>query len=213
MSYKVSWRQESGAVSPTGFLVERSDDNGRTYSTLTTVTNEAGSANYNKLTRRWFYSDAAGSPGSVYRVTALSGSGNSSPSFTIAPPAAPPSCLLVGYLVSPSGTGAATSHVYISAESRQTLKSTSGVVGYGPTSLGVTKETISVLPSPAGVWQAQVVRGALVRISIPSAEFEKIVVVPDEAGPVNVAELPSAAERAFALFPDVSAPQLTLPTS
>lgn len=40
-----------------------------------------------------------------------------------------------------------------------------------------------------GVWQARLLRGARVRIRIPAADVDKVVLTPNEAGPVDLSEL------------------------
>lgn len=53
----------------------------------------------------------------------------------------------------------------------------------------ITRRTVTFVADSSGMWQARLLRGVRVRIQIPAAAFDKVVLTPTEEGPFDVGSL------------------------
>jgi hypothetical protein len=193
MSVKITWSYDP-SVSVTDYKVYRSTDNGVTYTLVSTIAFDVNGANYDKAERQFFYTDAGGAAGYVYKVTATGANGTSKPVYTIVPPGDPPTCLVIGYVTNVFGQKD-LGQVHIDVQgygSRGELwaPNASGVVANSQQAMGLASGLRRVFLDENGMWQVELVRKTLARITIPALDLDWAFEVPDREGPVNIRDIP-----------------------
>jgi hypothetical protein len=151
----VTWYGVDGAT----YDVERSDDNGVTW---TTVVEDTASTTY---------TDTEGTSLTFYRVR-VHGSSIWNPRFLGQTEATASSCMLFGYIRDASGSLFEGANVYIKVPSeRQFLTD----------AFYVTEEPVSEITSVGGYWSISLPRGLSVNIRIPIAKINETVTIPNQS--------------------------------
>jgi len=191
MSNTISWSYDP-TVTITSFALQKSTDKGVTFAALATVAYDPSGANFSVATRKFFYVDAAGAAGDVYRVTSTGAFGVSGPAVAVAPPSEPDKCTIIGYALDGLGRArtdmAVTVTVYGTSGERW-VKNPVGTVAHNPQALGMTFTQETVFTTDQGIWQVDLVQRALVRITIEELGYEKSFEVPGKTGPVNIRDV------------------------
>lgn len=188
--WRVSWK--SGVAS--SFAVAVSTDDGLTFDPLIVIPYDINGANAKK--GRFFYDHSAGASRNIYSISATGVNGTSRPVLAFAPAMAPEVCTVHGYARDGFGNvdGSAQIHVnvlskYIEAE---------GAVAKNSDGMLIMSSGDRWFPfDQNGHWQIELPRLARVEISIPATGFSKLFIVPDEAGPVNLRDIPSLPQASY----------------
>ena len=215
MANKVFWIPDL-TQTITSFQVDRSLDKGQTFTTVATITFDVNGVNFDKPTKRFFYSDASGVPGAVYAVTAIGPSGSSAPVYAITPADAPLTCTIIGYVRDVLGYAMPDAAIVVKAfgsTGEQWARNPNGLLAQNPNALGVVSRDIIVKPDDNGMWQVTLLRKAYAKIEIPSQEFVWAFEVPDKTGPINIRDIPQLRGQALQLFPEMLGDRVTLPES
>lgn len=193
MANHITWAFDSSAAI-TSFVLTKSTDKGSSYVALATVTFDvsATAPNYLPATKEFFYDDAAGNPGDIYSVTAVGALGTSEAVLGVAPPVAPGTCLVLGYLRDAAGFVDPTSPIYVEAAGSRGegwVVNPSGIVSQNPEALGIARDSSTTYCDTSGMWLVRLVRRCVARIRVPAQDFVWTFLVPDESGPVNIRDI------------------------
>lgn len=208
MSYRVQWFADDPTAQ--SFLLEKSTDKGVSYTTLTTIAYDTTGVNYDPRLKVFFYVDAGGAAGHVYRLTVTGTQGVSPPSFIVVPMAAPDMCHIIGYVRSPFGEVDQSVKVDVfsfGSRGERWMKSPSGLLGINPEALGVTNAQKAVFPNADGMWEVLLVQGTYARIFIPEMSFEWTFLVPSVTGPVNIRDIAQLRGQERALYSEQTGDQ------
>jgi len=181
------------SVAVTSFTVQKSTDEGITFSTIATVTAGAASPNYDRQDKVYFYVDSGSSPGDVYKVTCTGPNGTSLPAYAVAAPDPLPLCLVIGYVANGFGdrlSGVAVSVKSFGAKSSAWVNNPAGTIAQNPRAVGVaaTSEK-TVYTDAAGIWQVSLVQKTEALVTIPDLRFEYAFEVPAKTGPINIRDI------------------------
>jgi hypothetical protein len=212
MSNRLYWKPDP-AVAITSFVITRSTDLGQSFSALATVTYDLTGANYDKRTKRFFYDDASGSNGHVYRITAVGANGTSSPVFLVSPAVPPSTCTVIGYIMDTFVQVDTSVQIHVESYGRpQWKKGTSTLVAQSAEALGVPTSQQMLHPNSEGVWQVSLMQGAYARVRIPSLQYDHAFLVPEKEGPVNIRDIPIVRQADLnGLYPDQSGTHASIP--
>lgn len=200
----------------TSFDIERSTDHGSSFAALVNIPFNVNGANYDKQRKQFFYEDAAGQPGYIYRIVANGAFGVSVPLTIVAPPAEPELCTIIGYVRDASGYVDRTTAIHVTAvgsPEEHWAPNPEGLVAHNAHALGIVAKRDVIHPDENGMWQVDLIRGIYARIEIPALMFQRTFEVPRKAGPINVRDIAEVRGRALALFGDVNAGGVFLPES
>lgn len=192
MAVKVIWEFDP-SVAVTSFTLDKSVDQGTSYTFLATVTFDINGANFDRAEKHFFYNDAAGAPGHIYRITATGAFGTSLPSYMVAPADPPGLCVVIGYARNAFGEVDVGMQVFVESWGERGTgwaSNPAGVVGNNAQSLAVISSTRTTYPDANGLWQVELIRKAYARVRIPALELDWAFEVPDKTGPVNIRDLP-----------------------
>jgi hypothetical protein len=205
VSNKLYWKADPSVV-VTSFVLTKSTDKAQSFSSLATITYDLAGANYEKKTKRFFYTDSSGAVGDAYRIVAVGANGTSSPVVVIAPADQPDFCTIVGYMLDTFGEVDTSIPVSVhSYGAGAWTTNPAGVVAQNPEALGLTAASQTVYPGADGIWQVRLIQKAYARITIPALDFDWAFIVPASVGPVNVRDIPLVRQAdAYGLFPDQS---------
>lgn len=214
MSARIYWLADDPTA--TSFTLTKSVDGGRTFTALGTVAADTTGPNYEAKTRRFFYADGAGEAGHVYAITATGPLGVSDPTLLVAPAGEPKKCLIIGYLRDVFGS--VDEHSVIQVAAAQTSRGErwarqDGAVAASANALGVRSSVRNVYVDATGMFQVELVQGALVTITIHDMDYAVQFRVPEENGPVNIRDLRTLRGAELEQYDDVGGERPYFPNS
>lgn len=213
MSVTIFWL---GNSVDTSYALEKSTDKGISYTDVATVTFDVNGSHYDKQKKQFFYADDAGNPGDIYRITSTGAYGISKPTFVIAPPESPPTCVIIGYLMDVFGYVDQRVSVHVTAfgsPGEKWVQNPVGVVAQNTLATGLLGRSSVVNPTDGGIWQVELVQGAYARIEIPELDFSWTFEVPKQTGPLNIRDISQLRGQDLALFPEMLGERNVLPNS
>jgi len=184
----------------TQFVLTKSTDKGKSYSALTTIAFDVTGAAFDAKKGLFFYTDAAGAPGHIYKLVAQGAAGDSSPSYIVAPADEPTTCLVIGYIR--DGFGAVNENVKVNVSSYGNAQESwadnpNGLIAQNPRSLGIVAGERTVYPDSNGMWQVELIKNTRARIIIEEMNFDWTFKVPNDSGPVNITDIPQLRGQEF----------------
>lgn len=172
---KLTWLPNT-EVDIAGYEIHRSDD-AVNYSKIADITHDLNDVNvYDAAIGRFYYNDAAGTTSHWYKIRAIDAAANES-GYTVAKQAGPPTpdvCVIYGTILDANGEPETEAQVQIYVKNTEASKEGQFVNSYG-----ITHTPIEVFTNDAGFWEADVIRGATVRVNIPAVNLDTEVIVPD----------------------------------
>jgi hypothetical protein len=213
MSNRLSWGWDT-TQTVTGFTLTKSTNKGISFSALVTIPFDTVGANYDAREKKFFYVDNTGVPGDVYKVVAHGTFGVSTPAIIVAPPAAALTCTIIGYVLDLFGSVDERMRVIVDAygsRGERWMQNPVGVVAQHPEAVAARVTSRVFTLDSAGMWQADLVRGSYARVQIPELQFTHVFEVPQEAGPVNIRDIPQLRGPELALFGESNGDKLYLP--
>jgi hypothetical protein len=215
MSVRLYWYADT-TQTVTSFSIRKSSDGGLTYDAPVSVLFNVNGANYEKQTKRFFYDDALGAAGNIYKISAVGPLGTSSEETVIVEGDKPPLCRVIGYIKDAFGGVDQTVSIQVKAfgtPGERWAKNTTGMVARNSHALALTSREIFLRPDASGMWSVDLVQGVYAHVSISSLNFEHVFEVPAQAGPVNIRDIPQLRGQDLALFPEYSGLRNVLPES
>lgn len=177
MAIKLTWLPNTDS-DILQYEVWRADDNVN-FTLQTTIThNLSDPLVYDAGIGRFFWEDPTGTTSHWYKIRAADSSLNLS-AFSVSKQSGaplPPICVLFGTVLMADGVPETEAQVQVYVEDRRKTKD-----GQFVGALGVTSEPIEVFTDDNGFWEAEIIRGALVRVVIPKINLDVELTVPDAA--------------------------------
>jgi hypothetical protein len=191
---RLLWKWSSDAPI-TDFFVEKKALLTDEFSTVSTIPFDINGINTVPSTsgpRMFFYDDASGEPGSIYRVSVLGDSGASPSCFAIAPSEDIPVCYIHGYITSAEGEKGAGTEIHVSVLAQKKanwIQSPGGTVAQNADAILVIPGARVLTSEADGQWGISLPQGAVAQVSVPSVGFSVAFNVPMEEGPVNIRDV------------------------
>lgn len=179
MAYTLQWFPVIGATS---YRIEKSTDKGASWALLATVPHDKLGANWSAAAQEFFYVDATGNSGDVFRRDWTDGVTTSKFDYTIVPPPPPELLVLTGVVY---GEHAAEVRIVYLSGPEEVV----GGYGYNPPAPDAIGEKVT-RTSSEGLWQVEVYQGARVRVMVPSTRFVHEYILPTGSpGPYAITDL------------------------
>jgi len=169
----LSWKPSVDV--PASYKLYVAKDDSSAFSLLDTVLHDKGDPSvYNETTRRFYY-EHAGEAGYVYKITAVYGSQESKPVFAVVVPD-PDIVTVYGTVMNLDGRA-------LSARDRiVTLQYVGGTFLDRAGATYVAAKPVTVTANDQGVWQARLLAGSRVRITIAAMEHVRTYEIPSTEG-------------------------------
>ena len=192
MSVRLEWAPDPAGNGVTTYNIEKSTDKGVSWAVLDDVAYNVNGGSFDKPSRRFYYVDAEGNPGDIYRLNAQGTWGTSDWVFLIAPPGTQPLCQVFGYVDTAFAIQDVQTRIVVSAfmpNGRQWARNTQGLVSHNPEGLGILEGERVVYPDANGIWKVDVAQGVYCKVYIPALNFVWVFEVPRELGPRNIRDI------------------------
>ena len=205
MTVTVSWGYDT-TQTITSFTLEKSTDKGVSFSSLVSIAFNPAGANFDAANNRFFYNDAAGAVGHVYKIYAVGPLGTSEARIAISAPAETSKCTIIGYVEDAFGEVDTSIQVLVEAfggREDRWVQSPTGVVAQNSRAVGITSGRNIVYPNSDGIWQVRLTRKTVARITINELGLDWAFEVPDKDGPVNIRDIPQIRGGSFyGIYPE-----------
>lgn len=171
---RIAWTLLPGV---TTYTLQKSTDGGRTFTTIATAAGLTTDPLYDASLELFVYDDVAGAIGHLYLLQITDGLRVGVPCFAT-PELDPDLVTIFGVILSPDGgkVDELMRRVEICAVGDSTVIK-SQIPGVTP---DLVQGPFHVFASEDGVWNANIIPGARVRIRIPSTDVDKIIRVPSD---------------------------------
>lgn len=187
---QLTWLPLTPAAPPSSYEVSKSTDMGRTFTLLDTLTHDLlDTVVFDQLRQVFFYTDATGASGDVYRVVANYGATQNRPAFAVVS-VFPPVCTVFGYVFAVDGSALAeddreVSLTYVGTPYLEVADTAGVQAAVANVVKGVTRSSVNT----QGVWQLRGLQGAVV--DVRTVTGTRRVRLPMAEGPYNLADLPA----------------------
>ncbi len=176
------WAVPLPADQVTTFTLQRSIDDGDTWTDITTIANDTTvPAAYDADLDQFFYVDDDDVAGEIVRIRANNVTGSGPWAFHYGPPARPTTCNVYGVLLDPFSNQPWPNQAVLieSLQARSAgMVDNANVASKNQESAVVGKRSTRVVTDASGRWQIDLVAGMPVRITIPRAGLVQMFRVP-----------------------------------
>ena len=192
MAATLTWFPDPASNGVTEYILDSSTDGTITWANVTTVVYSLTGMQYDKVNKVFTYTDSAGAPGTLYRLSAVGSFGTSGYVYIAVPPGPPPVCEILGYIqTAMAGVDSSTPiQVQTYLKKGQQFFSVPGTIGQTRAGMGIQAWKTSVYPNASGICSDTLVQGVYALITIPALNFRWAFQVPEVPGPVNIRDIP-----------------------